>query len=56
MCYDVLTKPLELMELHLPKHSNKLRRTNLPRATEIEGATLKGSLCAFLYWQGDCPP
>lgn len=48
MCYGVLTKPLELMELYLPKHSDRFRRSNLPGATEIEGATSLLSMCLFV--------
>lgn len=49
---DVLTKPLELMELYLPKHDHKFQRSNLPRATEIEWARSLLSLCLFVLARG----
>lgn len=53
MCYDALTKPLELMELYLPKHGHKFQRSNLPtRATEIEWARSLLSLCLFVLARG----
>lgn len=52
MCYDVLTKPLELMELYLPKHGDKFQRSDLSRASEIEWARSLLSVCLFVLARG----
>lgn len=52
MCYDLLTKPLELMVLYLPKHDDKFQRSNLSRATEIEWARSLLSECLFVLARG----
>lgn len=48
----MLTKPLELMELYLPKHGHKFQRSNPPRATEIERARSLLFLCLSVLARG----